>query len=153
MTGPSQWRKAVVRKHFTVLYPLFFTLVTDATPPTQIVDDWLNLLKTKFREEPGCCVAVHCVAGLGRCVREREMKQEDMIFCKLCIYFCVCVSVCVCVCVRACACVWFPVETGGRHHSVCLQLCAGAHGVDQHAVLGGHALQRRADTLKHYIPR
>ncbi|XP_076421302.1 protein tyrosine phosphatase type IVA 2 isoform X3 [Peromyscus maniculatus bairdii] len=37
-----------------------------APPPNQIVDDWLNLLKTKFREEPGCCVAVHCVAGLGR---------------------------------------------------------------------------------------
>uniref|UniRef100_A0A8C1J351 Protein tyrosine phosphatase 4A2b n=1 Tax=Cyprinus carpio TaxID=7962 RepID=A0A8C1J351_CYPCA len=39
-----------------------------APPPTQIVDDWLNLLKTKFREEPKCCVAVHCVAGLGRLV-------------------------------------------------------------------------------------
>ncbi|XP_034092637.1 protein tyrosine phosphatase type IVA 2 isoform X2 [Gymnodraco acuticeps] len=37
-----------------------------APPPTQIVDDWLKLLNTKFREEPGCCVAVHCVAGLGR---------------------------------------------------------------------------------------
>lgn len=35
-------------------------------PPTEIVDDWLKLLNTKFREEPGCCVAVHCVAGLGR---------------------------------------------------------------------------------------
>lgn len=39
----------------------------DGAPPSnQIVDDWLNLLKLKFREEPGCCVAVHCVAGLGR---------------------------------------------------------------------------------------
>uniref|UniRef100_A0A8C5SM17 Protein tyrosine phosphatase type IVA 3 n=1 Tax=Laticauda laticaudata TaxID=8630 RepID=A0A8C5SM17_LATLA len=37
-----------------------------APPPGEIVEDWLNLLKTKFREEPGCCVAVHCVAGLGR---------------------------------------------------------------------------------------
>ncbi|XP_051792061.1 protein tyrosine phosphatase type IVA 3 isoform X2 [Erpetoichthys calabaricus] len=37
-----------------------------APPPTKIVDDWLNLLKTKFCEDPGCCVAVHCVAGLGR---------------------------------------------------------------------------------------
>ncbi|KAF7645118.1 hypothetical protein LDENG_00209910 [Lucifuga dentata] len=37
-----------------------------APPSSQIVDDWLNLLKLKFREEPGCCVAVHCVAGLGR---------------------------------------------------------------------------------------
>lgn len=37
-----------------------------APPPSKIVEDWLNLLKTKFCEDPGCCVAVHCVAGLGR---------------------------------------------------------------------------------------
>uniref|UniRef100_A0A3P8V6U7 Uncharacterized protein n=1 Tax=Cynoglossus semilaevis TaxID=244447 RepID=A0A3P8V6U7_CYNSE len=35
-------------------------------PPDQVVNDWLNLLQTKFNQEPGCCVAVHCVAGLGR---------------------------------------------------------------------------------------
>lgn len=35
-------------------------------PPTEIVDDWFNLLKTRFKDQPGCAVAVHCVAGLGR---------------------------------------------------------------------------------------
>lgn len=33
-----------------------------------MVDDWLNLLQVKFRDKPGSCVAVHCVAGLGRLV-------------------------------------------------------------------------------------
>ncbi|XP_049596368.1 protein tyrosine phosphatase type IVA 2 isoform X2 [Syngnathus scovelli] len=37
-----------------------------SSPPDQVVDDWLSLLQSKFRDEPGCCVAVHCVAGLGR---------------------------------------------------------------------------------------
>ncbi|XP_065730494.1 protein tyrosine phosphatase type IVA 2-like isoform X2 [Phocoena phocoena] len=46
-----------------------------APPPNQIVDDWLNLLKTKFHEEPGCCVAVHCVAGLGRAPFVRQKRR------------------------------------------------------------------------------
>ena len=32
----------------------------------QIVEEWLGLLRRRFREDPGCTVAVHCVAGLGR---------------------------------------------------------------------------------------
>ncbi|XP_059482202.1 PRL-1 phosphatase [Neocloeon triangulifer] len=39
----------------------------DGTPPPQeVVNEWFKLLKTRFRETPGSCVAVHCVAGLGR---------------------------------------------------------------------------------------
>ncbi|XP_038153343.1 protein tyrosine phosphatase type IVA 3 isoform X3 [Cyprinodon tularosa] len=57
-----------------------------APPPTKLVDDWLALLKKKFQEDPGSCVAVHCVAGLGRApvlvalaLIESGMKYEDAI--------------------------------------------------------------------------
>ncbi|XP_059560398.1 protein tyrosine phosphatase type IVA 1-like [Myotis daubentonii] len=52
----------------------------------QIVDDWLSLVKIKFREEPGCFITVHCVAGLGRApvlgaleLIEGGMKYEDAV--------------------------------------------------------------------------
>lgn len=59
----------------------------DGTPPAgKIVDDWFELLKTRFKEDPSCCVAVHCVAGLGRApvlvalaLIELGMKYEDAV--------------------------------------------------------------------------
>ncbi|GAA6088170.1 protein tyrosine phosphatase type IVA 3 [Tachysurus ichikawai] len=57
-----------------------------APPPSKVVEDWLSLLRRRFMEEPGCCVAVHCVAGLGRApvlvalaLIECGMKYEDAI--------------------------------------------------------------------------
>ncbi|EDS34300.1 tyrosine phosphatase prl [Culex quinquefasciatus] len=35
-------------------------------PPQPVVDEWFEILKQKFQEDPDACVAVHCVAGLGR---------------------------------------------------------------------------------------
>ncbi|KAM8785039.1 protein tyrosine phosphatase type IVA 3 isoform 2-T2 [Rhynchonycteris naso] len=57
-----------------------------APPPGKVVEDWLGLLKAKFCDDPGSCVAVHCVAGLGRApvlvalaLIESGMKYEDAI--------------------------------------------------------------------------
>ncbi|KAM9672621.1 protein tyrosine phosphatase type IVA 1-like [Trichechus inunguis] len=57
-----------------------------ASQSNQIVDSWLSLVKIKFREEPGCCIAVHCVEGLAKApvlvalaLIEGGMKYEDTI--------------------------------------------------------------------------
>ncbi|KAK7798419.1 hypothetical protein U0070_024470, partial [Myodes glareolus] len=80
----ATYDKAPVEKegiHF-----LDWTSDNGAPPPNQIVDDWLKLSKTKFREEPDCCVVVRCVAGLGRvpvlvvlALTEGGMKYEDAV--------------------------------------------------------------------------
>lgn len=35
-------------------------------PPNKIVEEWFKILRKEFTDNPDCCVAVHCVAGLGR---------------------------------------------------------------------------------------
>jgi protein tyrosine phosphatase type 4A len=35
-------------------------------PPNDITDKWFEIIKRQFQEDPEGCVAVHCVAGLGR---------------------------------------------------------------------------------------
>lgn len=37
-----------------------------APPPNEIVEEWFKILKKQFHENPDACVAVHCIAGLGR---------------------------------------------------------------------------------------
>lgn len=51
-----------------------------------MVDEWFELLKHRFRESPDACVAVHCVAGLGRApvlvaiaLIELGLKFEDAV--------------------------------------------------------------------------
>lgn len=60
---------------------------TDGSPPSpEIIDKWLNLLNKEFSGEPGTCVGVHCVTGLGRApvlvavaLVELGMKYEDAV--------------------------------------------------------------------------
>lgn len=37
-----------------------------STPPQEVRDEWFMLLKDKFKQTPNTCIAIHCVAGLGR---------------------------------------------------------------------------------------
>ncbi|XP_054722442.1 protein tyrosine phosphatase type IVA 3-like [Uloborus diversus] len=55
-------------------------------PPAKIMNDWFDLLRRKFKEDPECYIAVHCVAGLGRApvlvaiaLIELGMKYEDAV--------------------------------------------------------------------------
>ncbi|XP_044514227.1 protein tyrosine phosphatase type IVA 1-like [Gracilinanus agilis] len=57
-----------------------------APPSNQTVDGWLNLVKAKYGEKPGGCIAVHCIAGLGRAsvlialaLIEGGMKNKDAV--------------------------------------------------------------------------
>ncbi|KAI5713113.1 protein tyrosine phosphatase type IVA 1 [Diaphorina citri] len=59
----------------------------DGTSPSpELVDEWFEFLKSVFREDPDTCVAVHCVAGLGRApvmvalaLIELGLKYEDAV--------------------------------------------------------------------------
>ncbi|XP_017783111.1 PREDICTED: protein tyrosine phosphatase type IVA 1 [Nicrophorus vespilloides] len=35
-------------------------------PPNEITEEWFKIIKKQFHDNPEACVAVHCVAGLGR---------------------------------------------------------------------------------------
>ncbi|GAB6018666.1 Protein tyrosine phosphatase prl-1 [Chamberlinius hualienensis] len=80
---PTYQTDLLVKEGIRVLDLVF----DDGSPPTvEIVDDWFDLLKTRFKEDPTCCVAVHCVAGLGRApvlvalaLIELGMKYEDAV--------------------------------------------------------------------------
>lgn len=51
-----------------------------------MIEEWFELLRNQFRTDEGSCVAVHCVAGLGRApvlvalaLIELGLKYEDAV--------------------------------------------------------------------------
>jgi len=36
------------------------------SPPVDVLNKWLNLVKARYQKSSDSCIAVHCVAGLGR---------------------------------------------------------------------------------------
>ncbi|KAL5282156.1 PTP4A1 family protein [Megaselia abdita] len=55
-------------------------------PPQLIIDEWFETLKFNYQMSPEACVAVHCVAGLGRApvlvalaLIELGLKYEDAV--------------------------------------------------------------------------
>lgn len=56
------------------------------SPPVDVLNKWLNLVKARYQKSSDSCIAVHCVAGLGRApvlvaiaLMELGMKYEDAV--------------------------------------------------------------------------
>ncbi|ESO03476.1 hypothetical protein HELRODRAFT_157129 [Helobdella robusta] len=56
------------------------------SPPDPVIKEWFRLLKERFHDNQCTCIAVHCIAGLGRApvlvalaLIELGMKYEDAV--------------------------------------------------------------------------
>lgn len=35
-------------------------------PPNDVIEQYFEVIRSRFKEDPNSCIAVHCIAGLGR---------------------------------------------------------------------------------------
>lgn len=82
--GGATYKTSELQKHGIRVLDLPYD--DGMAPPMDIIKKWCAILRDRKMVEPNCCVAIHCVAGLGRApvlvaiaLMELGMRYEDAV--------------------------------------------------------------------------